>query len=86
MKLSPEQREQFDREGYLFFLGLFSRDETKVLIDAVPELYARRDICNVREKDSDAVRTNFAAHLYSVPFAKLALQPLMVDTVRDLLV
>jgi ectoine hydroxylase len=84
MKLSPEQRAQFDRDGYLFFPGLFSREETKVLTDAVPELYARRDICNVREKDSDAVRTNFAAHLYSVPFAKLARHPRMVDPVRDL--
>ncbi|HKO66310.1 MAG TPA: proline hydroxylase, partial [Burkholderiaceae bacterium] len=46
MKLSPEQREQFEREGYLFFPGLFSREETEVLTDAVPELYARRDVCN----------------------------------------
>ncbi len=84
MKLTPEQREQFEREGYLFFPALFSREETKVLTDAVPALYARRDICNVREKDSDAVRTNFAAHLYSVPFAKLARHPRMVDPVRDL--
>jgi len=84
MKLTPEQREQFEREGYLFFPGLFSREETKVLTDAVPELYARRDICNVREKDSDAVRTNFAAHLYSAPFAKLARHPRMIDPVRDL--
>ena len=50
MKLAPEQREQVDREGYLFFPALFSREETKVLTDAVPELYARGDICNVRER------------------------------------
>jgi ectoine hydroxylase len=51
---------------------------TQPLLDAVPALYRRRDACNVREKDSDAVRTNFAAHLYSEPFARLARHPRMV--------
>lgn len=39
MRLTPEQRSQFDRDGYLFFPGLFSPDETRVLTNAVPELY-----------------------------------------------
>ena len=39
----------------------------------------------MREKDSDAVRTNFAAHLYSEPFARLARHPRMVEPVQDLL-
>ena len=38
----------------------------------MPRLYAMRRPENVREKGSEAVRTNFAAHLYSKPFAKLA--------------
>ena len=65
MQLTPEQKAHFEREGYLFFPGLFSGAETKTLVDAVPALYARREAYNVREKGSDAVRTNFAAHLYS---------------------
>ena len=85
MHLTPSQRRQFDRDGYLFFPGLFSADEVGVLNDAVPELYARREVYNVREKGSDAVRTNFAAHLYSEPFARLARHPRMVDVVADLL-
>ena len=72
MKLTPAQLEQFDRDGYLFFPGQFDAREIKVLTDAVPELYARREVYNVREKGSDAVLTNFAAHMYSEPFAKLA--------------
>ena len=84
MRLTPEQIAQFDREGYLFFPGLFSAEETKTLTEAVPELYARREAYNVREKGSDAVRTNFAAHLYSEPFAKLARHPRMVEPVEDL--
>ena len=72
MKLTAEQLEQFDRDGYLFFPGQFTAGEIKALTDEVPALYARREVYNVREKGKDAVRTNFAAHLYSKPFATLA--------------
>ncbi|MCP5286556.1 MAG: phytanoyl-CoA dioxygenase family protein [Burkholderiaceae bacterium] len=83
MKLSPEQIAQFERDGYLFFPSLFSPEEVKTLTDAVPSLYARREAYNVREKGSDAVRTNFAAHLYSEPYAKLARHPRMIDPVQQ---
>ena len=85
MKLTPEQRTQFDRDGYLFFPSLFTTEETQVLVDAVPALYERREDYNVREKGKDAVRTNFAAHMYSEPFAKLARHPRMIEPVQDLL-
>jgi ectoine hydroxylase len=84
MKLTPEQRAQFERDGYLFFPGHFSPEETKALTDAVPDLYSKREAFNVREKGSDAVRTNFAAHLISEPFARLARHPRMVSPVMDL--
>jgi ectoine hydroxylase len=84
MKLSPAQHAHFEREGYLFFPSLFTPAETRVLTEAVPALYARREACNVREKGSDAVRTNFAAHLYSEPFARLARHPRMVEPVQAL--
>lgn len=83
MKLSPEQIAQFERDGYLFFPSLFSPEEVKTLTDAVPALYARREAYNVREKGSDAVRTNFAAHLYSEPYARLARHPRMIDPVQQ---
>ncbi|HXZ48315.1 MAG TPA: phytanoyl-CoA dioxygenase family protein [Usitatibacter sp.] len=79
MKLDPEQLARFDREGYLFFPGLFSADELRPLVEEVPRLYAQRRVENVREKGGDAVRTNFAAHLYSEPFARLARHPRMVE-------
>jgi ectoine hydroxylase len=84
MKLTPEQRAQFERDGYLFFPGHFSPEETRALTDAVPDLYSKREAFNVREKGSDAVRTNFAAHLISEPFARLARHPRMVGPVMDL--
>ena len=83
MELDQAQLEQFEREGYLFFPSLFSREEIKALTDEVPALYAQRRPENVREKSGDAVRTNFAAHLYSAPFARLARHPRMVEPVRQ---
>ncbi|MEY3782680.1 MAG: hypothetical protein RIS97_858 [Pseudomonadota bacterium] len=84
MRLTQEQLAQFDRDGYLFFPGHFNAEETKAMTDAVPELYARREDYNMREKGKDAVRTNFAAHMYSKPFAKLARHPRMIEPVQDL--
>ena len=81
MELTQEQRNRFDKDGYLFFPTFFSQEESQYLKTAVPELYERREEYNVREKGSDAVRTNFAAHLYSKPFAKLARHPRMIKLV-----
>jgi L-proline 4-hydroxylase len=84
MKLTPEQLSQFDHQGYLFFPDLFSKQEMKVLTDEVPRLYAQRRPENVREKtNEELVRTNFAAHLYSYPFAKLARHPRLVEPVKQ---
>jgi len=83
MQLTQTQLERFEREGYLFFPSLFSPEEIKVLTDEVPALYAQRRPENVREKSGDAVRTNFAAHLYSAPFARLARHPRMVRPVEQ---
>lgn len=84
MQLTQPQIDEFNDRGYLFFPGLFRPEEVKSLTDAVPDLYARREAFNVREKDSDAVRTNFAAHLYSEPFARLGRHPRMIKPVEQL--
>ena len=84
MKLTPQQLEQFDREGFLFFPSLFTPAEIKVLLDEVPRLYAQQRPENVREKTGGVVRTNFAAHLYSKPFATLARHPRMLTPVMQM--
>jgi ectoine hydroxylase len=84
MNLTPAQLQQFDRDGYLFFPSLFSETEVRVLTDEVPRLAQRRGPEVVREKGSDAVRTIFAAHLFSDVFARLARHPRMVDPVVNL--
>jgi ectoine hydroxylase len=84
VKLTQPQIEQFEREGYLFFPSLFSQQEIRGLTDEVPGLYAQRRPENVREKTGDVVRTNFAAHLYSAPFARLARHPRMVRPIEQI--
>ena len=84
MRLSTQQVERFDRDGYLFFPSLFTPDEIRRLTDEVPRLFAQHRPENVREKGRDAVRTNFAAHLYSLPFARLARHPRMVEPVMQI--
>ncbi len=83
-QLTPEQLAQFERDGYLFFPALFTPQEVKTLLDEVPRLYAQQRPENVREKGSSAVRTNFAAHMYSAPFARLARHPRMIEPVMQL--
>jgi ectoine hydroxylase len=85
VKLTARELDQFARDGYLFFPGTFAKEEVAVLIDEVPRLYAQHRPENVRERGSDAVRTNFAAHLYSYPYAKLARHPRMVEPVVQIL-
>ena len=53
MKLTKTQLDAFERDGYLFFPGLFRPAENKVLLDEVPALYAQRRPENVREKTGD---------------------------------
>jgi ectoine hydroxylase len=49
MKLTPEQLKRFDDEGYLFFPDYFSPEETQILKDSIPEVFAQRREENVRE-------------------------------------
>jgi ectoine hydroxylase len=84
MRLNPQQIESFERDGYLFFPSLFSGEEIQVLTDEAARLFAQHRPENVREKGTEAVRTNFAAHLYSLPFARLARHPRMIEPVMQI--
>jgi ectoine hydroxylase len=86
MKLTTDQRAQFDRDGYLFFPGHFSADARPPTLTrcGARAVQPARGLQRARERQSDAVRTNFAAHLVSEPFARLARHPRMVGPVTDL--
>ena len=83
MKLTSAQVEQFHRDGYLFFPGVFSREEMSVLCAEVPKIYAEHRPQIVREKDGVTPRTSFAAHTYNRVFAKLARHPRLIEPVEQ---
>ncbi len=83
MKLTSVQAEQFQRDGYLFFPGLFSREEMSVLCAEVPKIYAGHRPEIVREKDGVTPRTSFAAHTYNRVFAKLARHPRLIEPIEQ---
>ena len=85
MKLTEIQVEEFKREGFLFFPQLFSPAEVQVMRDEVPKLYAEQRPENVREKNGNAVRTNFAAHTYNEVFGALARHPRLIEPAAQLL-
>jgi len=85
MKLTQDQIEEFDREGFLFLPECFSREEVKVLTDELPGIFAQRREEVWREKDGEAVRTAFAAHTYNEAFRRLAAHPRLIEPVQQLL-
>ncbi|MEZ5730457.1 MAG: phytanoyl-CoA dioxygenase family protein [Burkholderiaceae bacterium] len=84
MKLTQAQLDAFEREGYLFFPSLFSREEMKVLHDEVPRIYREFRPEIIREKDGVTPRTAFASHTYSEVFARLGRHPRMVEPVSQI--
>src|SRR3546814_16968318 len=74
MKLTPEQLEVFDREGYLYLPQVFSPDEPALLREEAHRAYSlERE--EVWRESSGAPRTAFAAQTYSEPFRRLGLPP-----------
>lgn len=85
MRITDSQREQFDRDGYLFLPECFSREEAAVLRREADVVYAtdREEVW--REKDGSTPRTAFAAHHYNEAFRRLGAHPRLIEPVEQLL-
>ena len=84
MKLSAEQCETLDREGYLFLPELFSAAEAAVLRAALPAVFARKGPEIVRERNG-AVRTAFGVHTYSDIYWRLSRHPRLAEPAMQVL-
>ena len=85
MKLTEQQLEQFDTEGWVLLPGLFHQGEIEVLKGELPKIFAMRRDEVWREKDGKAVRTAFAAHTYNEAFRRLGRHPRLIRPVMELL-
>ena len=82
MRLTQQQIDDFNREGWLFLPELFSREEVALLAHEAEAIYDTERPEVWREK-SGAPRTAFAAHLYNEAFGLLGAHPRMIDPVEQ---
>jgi ectoine hydroxylase len=85
MRLTDEQLQHFESEGYLFLPGVFNDAEIGVLRAEIPGIFAQEREEVWREKDGKAVRTAFAAHHYNEAFRRLGAHPRMIEPVMQIL-
>jgi len=83
MKLDPQQIQDFERDGYLFFPSLFKPEEIKVLLDEVPRLYAHagRRTC-ARRQATPCARTS--PPTCTAPLLRSSRHPRMVEPIMQL--
>ena len=84
MKLTPEQLEQFDREGYLFLPGLFTPQEAALLKEEAENIY-QLDRDEVWREKSGIARTAFAAHTYNEAHRRLGAHPRLIGPIHQIL-
>ena len=83
MKLTQQQIDHFNREGWLFLPELFSQEEVDFLAREAVAIYDANRPEVWREK-SGAPRTAFAAHLYNEAFSVLGAHPRMIEPVEQI--
>ena len=83
MKLTQQQLDQFEQEGWLFLPETFTPDEVALLKREAEAIYDsdRKEIW--REK-SGAPRTAFAAHTYNDTFRVLGAHPRLIEPVEQI--
>ncbi len=85
LRLSAEQLQQFEIEGYLYLESVFDTAETGLLLEEAHRIFRcdREEV--VREKDGKTARTAFSAHNYSDLYHRLGRHPRLVEPVRQIL-
>lgn len=84
MKLTPDELQQYEREGYLFFPSRFSPAEAALLKEEADKVYAM-DRKEVWRESSGVARTAFAAHTYNEAFRRLGAHPRLIEPVEQIL-
>lgn len=86
MQLTADQIQSFNKDGYLFFPGLFSPAEIGHLRADLPTLLQRQGPEVIKEKtDETAVRLVYGAHGFHESFRRASLHPRLLEPVRQLL-
>jgi ectoine hydroxylase len=84
MKLSIQQLDELQRDGFLLLPDLFSTREVEILQSRMPALLADRDDANIIEKESGEVRTAMGLHLRDRIFSRLVRHPRLLEPARQI--
>lgn len=90
MNLSPEQLDQYDRDGYLFFPNLFDTEEVAALLAEAERVAKIEDECIFREAGSGTAKIMFRLHeedgpTASRPFRSAARSHRILHTAQQIL-
>jgi ectoine hydroxylase len=83
MKLSDDQLEQLNHQGFLILPERFSVDEVEVIKSRLPNLFAEHHPANIIEQSSNAVRTSMGLHLRDEVFARLVRHPRLLEPAQQ---
>lgn len=83
MKLTPEQYDEFHREGWIFIPEAFSAEEVAAMREAASDVF-RHPRPEIWLEKSGAPRTAFACHTYSECFQILAHDPRLVEPLEQI--
>jgi len=84
MRLSEQQLERLDRDGFLVLADLFSPAEVAALRAPLSAIFAEDHPANIREKASGVVRTAMGLHLRHPIYGKLVRHPRLVEPARQI--
>jgi ectoine hydroxylase len=85
MKLTSEQLQTYENQGYLFFPNLFSQAEVNVMKDELPAIYGENSLAKIVENDGKTVRIVHGSHTKSEVFKRLSQHPRIVKPVMQIL-
>ena len=84
MRLTPEQLQQFERDGFLILPQHFSAAEVEILRAGMDRVFRQDHVANIREKHSKVVRTAMALHQRDAVFDKLSRHPRFVEPAQQI--
>jgi ectoine hydroxylase len=84
MRLTQEQLQRFEQDGFLILPQLFSAAEVDVLRGAMDRVFGEDSPANIREKHSQVVRTAMGLHQRDETFAKLVRHPRFVEPAQQI--
>ena len=84
MRLTNDQVESFEENGFLILENLFSETEIEILMGELPRLFAEESPRRIMER-TGAVRTVFAPHFSNEVYDRLSRLPRLLGAAQQLL-